>query len=105
MIHQVVLTERAARYLEEAYLWIADRAPGNAARWYNGFPDALESLATNPERCSLASENQKFPVEIRQLLFGRNRSYRALFTIRHETVVILHIRHAARRDVTPEDLL
>jgi prepilin-type processing-associated H-X9-DG protein len=71
MIHQVVFTERAVRDLEEAYLWTAEQTPGNAVRWYNGFLDTLESLSTNPTRCSLATESKKFPIEVRQLLYGR----------------------------------
>jgi plasmid stabilization system protein ParE len=104
MIYQIVITDRAAQDLEEAYLWIAARAPENAGRWYNGFLDALESLANNPERCSMAPESPKFPVEVCQLLYGRNRSYRAFFTIQQQRVTILHIRHTARREATPEDL-
>jgi len=104
MNYDIVLTDRAARDLDEAYRWYAERAPETAARWYNGFLSALDSLATNPQRCSLAAESRKFPTELRQLHYGRRRSYRALFVIREQTVVVLHIRHTARRDVTPEEL-
>ena len=105
MTYQVVLTDRAARDLEEAYRWYAERAPQSAVLWYNGFLESLDSLSTNPERCPVAAERQKIPVEIRQLLYGRQRSYRAIFLIREQTVVVLHIRHTARRDVSPEELL
>ena len=42
--------------------------------------------------------------ELRQLLYGRRRTYRALFTIREHDVVVLSIRHSAQRDLTPDDL-
>jgi plasmid stabilization system protein ParE len=105
MTYRVVLTDRAARDLDEAYQWYAERAPEAAVRWYNGFLDALDSLAGNPERCPLAAESRKLSVEIRQLLYGRQRSYRALFLIREQTVVVLHIRHTARREATPGEIL
>jgi plasmid stabilization system protein ParE len=105
MTYQVVLTDRAARDLDEAYRWCAEQAPEAAVGWYNGFLDALNSLARNPERCPVAAEARKLSVEIRQLLYGRQRSYRALFFVRQQTVVVLHIRHTARRPATPEDLL
>ena len=105
MTYQVVLTNRAARDLDEAYQWYAEQAPEAAAGWYNGFLDALNSLAGNPERCPVAVEARKVSVQIRQLLYGRRRTYRALFLVREQTVVVLHIRHTARREAGPEDLL
>jgi plasmid stabilization system protein ParE len=104
MTFQVVLTDRAARDLDEAYRWYAERAPQAAVDWYNGFLNALDSLSMNPERCSYALERDKVPVEIRQLLYGRQRSYRAIYLIRAQTVVVLHIRHTARRDASREEL-
>jgi plasmid stabilization system protein ParE len=105
MSKQVVISDRAARDLEEAYLWIAKQAAQPAVRWYNVSLDALSTLSSCPERCSLAAGNRKSPAEIRQLLYGRRGSNRALFTIQHQTVVVLHIRHTARRDASPEELL
>jgi plasmid stabilization system protein ParE len=105
MTYQVVLTDRAARDLDETYRWCAEQAPKAAVGWYNGFLDALNSLAHNPERCPVAAETRKLSVEVRQLLYGRRRSYRALFLVRERTVVVLHIRHTARRAAVPEDLL
>ena len=105
MTYYVTLTGRATKDLEEAYQWYADRAPETAVGWYNGFLDALSSLERNPERCPVAPEARKLSVEIRQLLFGRRRSYRALFVVRKKAVVVLHIRHAARREANLEDIL
>jgi plasmid stabilization system protein ParE len=105
MIHNVVITDRAARDLNEAYLWYAAHAPDAAARWYNGFLDALDKLTTNPERCPIAPESKKLHAEIRQLLYGQQRSYRALFLIRKQTVIVLHIRHTARREASTDELL
>jgi plasmid stabilization system protein ParE len=105
MTYRVVLTDRAARDLDEAYQWYAERAPEAAVRWYNGFPDALDGLADYPERCPRAAESRKLPVEVRQFLYGRQRIYRALFLIRERTVVVLHIRHTARREANPDEIL
>jgi plasmid stabilization system protein ParE len=64
---------------------------------------ALRSLAEHPQRCSLAPENEVFEEEIRQLLYGKRQNVsRILFTIREQTVYILHIRHAARPFLQPE---
>jgi plasmid stabilization system protein ParE len=105
MKYQVVLTDRAARDLDEAYQWYAERVPETAVRWYNGFLDTLNSLADNPERCPLAVEARKIAIHVRQLLYGRNKSYRALFLVRNQTVVVLHIRHTAQNEINIRDLL
>jgi len=51
------------------------------------FETSLESLANDPQRCPLAPENNLVEDTIRQLFVGkRNRRFRALFTIREDTV-------------------
>jgi plasmid stabilization system protein ParE len=104
MIHQVLLSDRATRDLDDAYQWYAARAPAAAVDWYNGFIEALATLGNNPERCPRALEAEKLGLDIRQFLYGRQRSYRALFIVREQAVVVLHIRHTARREVEMEDL-
>ena len=92
--------------LDEAYQWIRDRTPEAAARWFDGFVEALHSLRTNPERCGLAPENDAVRPEIRQILYGRrNGVFRALFTVVGSDVRVLHIRHAARQAMTAEELI
>jgi hypothetical protein len=50
----------------------------------------------------VASESDEFPVEIRQLLYGRRPGvYRVLFTIAADTVRVLHIRLSARDELKP----
>ena len=60
------------------------------------------SFAAYPERCPLAVENDKFPDEIRESLYGksgkRRHKHRIIFTIREDTVHVLYVRHTARDD-------
>jgi len=105
MTYDVAITNRAERHLKSAAAWIAVRAPTAAQRWFDKFIERLLTLRHNPQRCGVARENDLFPYELRELLYGRRRSYRALFTIRDRTVVVLAIWHSARRDFTPDDLL
>ena len=79
------------------------RAPLAAVRWYNGLLKAIRSLAESPGRCSLAPEDERFPEEIRNLLYGkRTTAYRIIFTIRGDTVHVLHFRRGAREGLKPE---
>lgn len=103
--YRLIIQPPAFEDLDAAYEWIRERAPGAAARWFNGFVDALNSLTESPKRCGLAPENDAVEPEIRQLLYGRRSGvYRALFTITGSDVRILHIRHAAREALSAEDL-
>jgi plasmid stabilization system protein ParE len=55
-----------------------------------------------PERCSLAAESPVLGHEIRHLIVG---SYRVLFTVRGDAVYVLHVRHGARREWEPEQIV
>jgi plasmid stabilization system protein ParE len=78
-----------------AWRFIADDSPAAADRWYHGLMQAIDSLDTHPRRCRRARESAEFDVEVRQLIYG---SHRVLFSIQEDRVLVLHIRHTARRD-------
>jgi phage-related protein len=63
------------------------------------------TLQEKPRRCALAVENDVFPEEIRQLLYGKKQQsvYRILFVIREEKVYVLHVRQGRQAPLTPED--
>ena len=104
MTYRIVLTERATHDLDEAYQWYAERIPGAASRWYNGLLNAIRNLSHDPLRCPVAAESKKLPMEIRQLVYGPQRSYRALFVVQKQTVIVLHIRHTARQDARIDEI-
>jgi len=102
MKYHVEITEPADVDLEEAYCWIRDNhSPTRAAKWREGLYAKVDTLERMPERCGFAPENDWCDFELRQLLYG---SYRILFTIRADRVFVLHIRHGARRFVSPDEL-
>ena len=70
----------------------------NAIRWQQQIEKAVISLEHLPTRCPIASETESFGFEIRQLLHG---NYRILFTIKENSVHVLHVRHAARSNLEP----
>jgi plasmid stabilization system protein ParE len=103
MKYQLVIQPSAQSEMEGAYEWIAKSAPLTAVRWYNGLLKSIKSLVDNPERCALAPEDEYFPEEIRNLLYGkRKNAYRVIFTIRGDTVHVLHFRRGARKALRPE---
>mgnify|MGYP002626318174 CR=1 FL=1 len=99
--------ERVERVLEESYQWWANhRSQEQAARWFNGFMDALEALGDNPDRFALAPENEEFPYEVRQLNYGLGSkpTHRALYTIRPDMVYVFLIRHLAQGKLDVDQL-
>ena len=103
--YRVVISATAKQNMRDGYRWAAKNAPDTAARWLNRFHAALQTLSTNPERCSIAPEAELVDREIRQFLFGKRPSvWRALFTIQGDEVRVLHVRRAAMETATPDEL-
>lgn len=103
MTFRIEITARAQADADAAYEWIAAHlSPARAERWYQGLFQKIEILQHQPLRCPLAAENDKFPEEIRELLYGkRPNRYRIIFTLRDDVVVILFIHHGARDEIQP----
>jgi len=105
MKYEVRLQPLAENDLEEAFLWAASNAPQTATRWLERFERALQSLAHDPQRCSVAPEHRKLKRDLRQLLFGRRPNvFRAVFLTDGNVVQVLRIRRAAPRNLTREEL-
>src|SRR6185295_6375356 len=101
----LVETSEDAEYEMAAILeWLLQQHAGeDGIQWFLGLEAAVASLDEFPQRCSLAPENQVFPFEVRQLLYGRKpHLYRILFTIENNIVHVLHIRHGRQKPIEPE---
>ena len=106
MSYRVVLSARAERDRDAAYVWYSENYSIEFAnRWYSGIIQAMHSLVEHPFHCAVAHENDRFSFELRELLYGpRLHKHRVLFTIEDERVAVLHIRHSSQRDLKPDDL-
>lgn len=94
---RVIVELPAQRDIADARLWIRERDPGAADRWFDGIYDTIGSLELFPERCPLAPESKSLNAEIREIFHGRRQhKYRILFTVTGNTVHVLHVRHGAR---------
>jgi plasmid stabilization system protein ParE len=101
--YRLRVTARAVADADEAYAWIAEHfSTGKAESWYQGLFKQMETLTRLPLRCPRAAESDKFPEELRELLYGkRNNKYRIIFAIRDSDVVVLYIHHGARKELEP----
>jgi plasmid stabilization system protein ParE len=99
--YTVHIEPRTHRDVDEEYRWIARYSAERAEAWAHGAFAAIFTLEQFPRRCPLAPENSDVDVEIRHLLYGE---FRILFTVEDEIVHVLHVRHGARRSLTPDEL-
>jgi plasmid stabilization system protein ParE len=102
MKYRVELAASAKADIREAARWLTEQAsPAVATRWLAGLDKAMSTLETQPERCPVAAESHSFPVEIRELLYGRSKKgkHRIVFTIANDVVHILYVRHTARDEL------
>jgi len=103
MGYLVSITSRAERDLEFIFSNINAESSSAALKWYEGLKRAILSLETHPNRCPVARNKDR----LRHLLYGRKpHIYRVIFRVfkRQNEVVVLHIRHAARRKATLSDV-
>jgi plasmid stabilization system protein ParE len=107
MTYRVITLPRArSQLLEQALWWSLNRSADQAFYWLEEFEKALASLATNPERCTIARESDAFDVQIRELHYGLRgkATHRAVFEIRESEVLVYSVRHLAQRDLTSDEL-
>jgi plasmid stabilization system protein ParE len=107
MTYRIIIEPTAEKEIRSAVRWKAENASrAMAARWYNGLIRKIDTLRRHPTRCPIATEDEKFPEEIRELIYGKGgkrvHRHRIIFTIREDAVHILYVRHTARDELNPQ---
>ncbi len=77
-----------------------------AVWWSDTVYDQIETLARFPASNGLSAENDEFPYEIRDKLvgLGSRPGYRAVFTIKDDTVYVLTVQRAAQDALRPDQV-
>jgi len=101
MDFRVELSAQAQSDISSIHDWLRSQSAGETGeRWFVALGAAIAALMSMPSRCPMAPESQDSPIEVRQLLYGRQPNvYRILFAIEGEVVQVLHVRHGRRRPV------
>lgn len=86
--------------------YIAERSKPGAVAWARAFDKALARLEESADTFPLAPENEHVNLEVREILFKTRRGlfYRALFTIRGDEVLVLHVRGPGQDFLTEDEL-
>jgi plasmid stabilization system protein ParE len=100
MGHEVRLTERAFEEIDAIVGYISRDSPQAAIHWQDAILRKAASLANFPLRHSLAPEASVVGVEVRQTFHG---SYRILYVVDGNDVIVHGIRHGARLPLEREE--
>jgi plasmid stabilization system protein ParE len=89
-----------------AQWWAEHHSVDQAVKWFFAVRSQIFSLTDFPESHSLSLENDEFPFEIREKLvgLGARPSYRAVYTIRDDTVFVLTVLGAEQNSLHPDDV-
>ncbi len=107
MTYLVEFAARAVRDLEILYVEKNAAESHAAARWYNELELAVYALASYPHRCPVAPEARRMKRVLRHLLYGKKpHVYRVIYEVDEgrQAVLVLTIRHSARRKIKTSDL-
>lgn len=107
MKFRVIIMPRAEADIEvNARWWAAHHSVQQSVLWFDAVHEQLKSLSALPESYGLSAEGDRFPYEIRDkpIGLGSHRAYRAVFTIRENSVYVLAVRRAAQDVVRPNEV-
>lgn len=102
--YKIKLETSVLQDIEQSYVWGCKQwGVEQAQKWYRSAKETIRNLAVFPERLPIAPEAKdttEFQEEIRQMVFQR---YRILFTVKGNTVHVLHLRGAYKGSANNEE--
>ena len=106
MTYSVQLTANAQRNLRRILSYLQEHSPSGATTWYRRWLDVLHLLGSVAGGCGPAAESSDHDVDLRQIVFKtcRGLPYRAIFLLRDNNCLILHIRGPGQDTVSPDGM-
>lgn len=104
MAYRVDISAPALIDTRNIFEWLRESSESRAEEWIRALITAKDSLKEFPNRCPIAPEGRAFPVEVRQLLFGKGkRQWRIVFgvsidEVTGENVVSIYRVRDSRQD-------
>ena len=85
MTYRIELAATAKADIRGQAQWLRENvSPASAGKWLDGLYKAIDTLQARPLRCPVAAESDRFPDDIRELLYGRRgkwkHKHRIIFT-------------------------
>lgn len=106
MRYRIIFDPRASQDLDEIFEYICRQNHGDPSRataWLLDAHQAVRHLELIPNGHGFAREAQVLKIPLRQLIY---KSHRFIFQVDEQarSVLILHVRHAARQPAPGDDL-
>lgn len=101
MSRSIRLTYEAKRNLASISDYIAADSPANALKWLERIEAKIQAISDLPMRHEIAYRTADVGREIRQSFFG---VYQILYVLEGDDLIVLTIRHGARRPLSPVEI-
>ncbi len=98
MAYEIVFAPRALRDLEAIEAYLTERSPTGARSVLAAIKRAIDDLHDFPRLGTPIDGDGRYRLPIRRY------SYSIFYRVAPSEVLILHIRHSARRPVEPDEL-
>jgi toxin ParE1/3/4 len=108
MPYLIEFSDRAVRDLEFLYIEKNTARSHAATKWFNNLEKAINTLKLRPGRCSVIPERPSAKGTLRHMLYGKKpHVYRVIYEVHetHRLVLVLTIRHGARRKLKRSDVI
>jgi toxin ParE1/3/4 len=97
MSRNIRLTDEAKRNLASISDYIAADSSANALKWLERIEAKIQAISDLPMRHEIAYRSSNVGREIRQSFFG---VYQILYALEGDELIVLTIRHGARRPLS-----
>lgn len=101
MSRKVRLTQETKSNITAISGYIADESPHNAKLWRASIRERLRSLGELPALHEIAYPASSVGFDVRRTSFG---VYNIFYTVESDVIVVLTIRHGARRPLTRDEI-
>jgi len=95
---RVVISQKAKQDIRRnAEWWAENHSRSQAEKWFFCVYDQIEAIGQSPSGYGLSEENGIVPIEFRNALVGSGirKSYRAIFRVLDDSVIIYRVVRAA----------
>jgi plasmid stabilization system protein ParE len=100
------IVERARADVDNIFNWLVTRSVQGAISRYLAFYRAVERIASAPETDAEAAESHQLGRPLKQSLFKtrRGRTYRIVFQVDQDEIIILRVRGPGQAPLRNRDL-
>jgi plasmid stabilization system protein ParE len=101
MRRKVCIVAEAEQQIEAVFSYISQDSPDHALQWARAIRRAIDHLADFPTSNPLVFDASTAGTDVRRALYG---VYSIFYTMEGDDILVLAVRHVARRPIEPQAL-